>query len=347
MTVTVASLAGASVSPATDAVDRTVADLRDTGVHVSPRVLGEAAEDARRRLVEARADLAGDRRDAAFAIVPGPVGSPGMTALARRLHRRADLEGALLVTAPGRPVVVWGIEPRAPARTAIARSGADSLPNPVDRLVTAADAAVPVGPDPDGVREVLTLFLLAGLGAAWATAWGAHRSDRRRRTELTEARTHLRVWIDALRAQAMILANTTHLTPPQRHDVDAVLALCSDTITGVHTARTADDVRSLEPRIHDGFTTLAAVRGEGGDPGDPFAGLCATDPAHGAALTAGSPGEAASAPALCRDCRRRSDRGDTPDARMVPLGPAVVPYTALAPRGDPVSGTGDGAHSVR
>lgn len=345
--VIIASLAGASAALAADAVDRAVADLRAAGVHVSPRVLGEAAEDARRRLVEARADLADDRRDASFAIVPGPVGSPGMTALARRLHRRADLDGALLVTAPGRPVVVWGVEPRGPARAAIALSGADALPNPVDRLVTAAGVAVPVGPDPDGVREVLTLFLLAGLGAAWATAWGAHRSDRRRRTELTEARTHLRVWIDALRAQAMILANTTHLTPPQRHDVDAVLALCSDTVTGVHTARTADDVRSLEPRILGGFATLATVRGEGGDPGDPFSGLCVTDPAHGAALPVGSRGVETAGPALCRDCRRRADQGETPDPRMVPLGPAVVPYTALAPGGDPVSSTGSGAHSAR
>lgn len=343
----VAALGGPQGALGAGALDTAVADLRATGVHVSTRALGEATEDARARLIEARADLADDRKDVAFVIAPGPVGSPGMTAYARRLHRSADLDGALLVTAPGRPVIVWGVEPRRPARAAIARSGANALPNPVDRLVTAAEAAVPVGPDPNGVREVLTLFLLAGLGAAWATAWGAHRTDRRRRTELTEARTHLRVWIDALRAQAMILSTTRRLTPPQRHDVDGVLALCSDTVTGVHTARTRDDVRSLEPRVRAGFAALSAVRGDDGEPPDPFEGLCATDPAHGRALPAAPTVDGEVAPALCRDCRRRAEAGEVPPVRMVPLGSAVVPYTALA-AGDPPAGSGPGeAHSSR
>ena len=343
----VATLAGAPGASGAGALDAAVADLRATGVHVSPRALGEASEDARARLIEARADLADDRRDVAFVIAPGPVGSPGMTAYARRLHRAADLDGALLVTAPGRPVAVWGIEPRRPALAAIARSGANRLPNPVDRLVTAAGVAVPVGPDPDGVREVLTLFLLAGLGAAWATAWGAHRTDRRRRTELTEARTHLRVWIDALRAQAMIVSTARHLTPPQRHDVDGVLALCSDTVTGVHTARTRDDVRSLEPRVRAGFAALAAVRADEVGLHDPFAGLCATDPAHGRALPAAPEAGGGATPALCRDCRRRAEAGDIPPVRMIPMGSAVVPYTVLA-AGDPSADRGTGeAHPSR
>jgi hypothetical protein len=126
-----------------------------------------------------------------------------------------------------------------------------------------------------------------------------------------------------------------------------VLGLCADTVTGVHTARTVDDVRTLEPRVHGGFATLAAVRGEGGDPGDPFGGLCTADPAHGAALPPGPTADGARAPALCRDCRQRADAGDTPPVRMVPMGRAVVPYTAVTAVRGTVAGVRNEPHSDR
>jgi hypothetical protein len=318
------------------ALQPAVDDLLRTGVHVSPRALGEATEDARARLIEVRRALAGDRRDAYLAIVPGPVGAPGMTAYARNLYRAADLDAPLLVTTPGRGVSFWGIEPRPPVIEAIAASGAGREPNPVGRLAAAAEIAVPQRDPSDGVREVLILLLLAVLGAAWATAWGAHRTDRQGRMALTEARIHLRLWIDTLRAQAMALSNT-HLAPQDLQDVARVLAMCASTLTGVHTARTVADVESLGPRVHSGFRTLERVRGRPGEPWDPFAGLCATDPAHGPALDRGGEGPPAS---LCRDCARAAEAGPPPWVRRVPVGPGSLPYTVL--RDEPIIGVASG-----
>lgn len=316
--------------PATEAtahpLDAIIANLEATGVHVDRRVLGEAADQARTDLRAARAQLARHRRDARFVIVPGPIGAPSMTTFARRLYLRSDDGGALLVTAPGRPVVVWGIDPHADAQARIALSGANRLTNPVDRLVGAADAVVPTRPDPSGVRQVLLLFALTGMGAAWATAIGVRGAGRRQRVALTETRAQLRLWIDTLRAQALRISQRERLAPRDRQLVEGVLALCADTLTGIHNARTADDVRHLEPRIQAGFARLAPLRADGD--GGPFAGLCLTDPAHGPALHLRAEPHA---PSLCRDCRRVwQRRGAAPAVRQVPILGRVQPYTRLA-----------------
>lgn len=319
--------AGPRPAGASPAVDAIVADLRADGVHVSARAMGPAAAAARRDLIEARDELARERRDVAFVIVPGPVGAPGMPALARRLHREAEIDGSIIITAPGRPAIPWGVDPRPPVIAAIAASGANRLPNPVERLARAAEIAVPPRPEADGLRELLVLLLLGGLGAAWAVAWGTHRTDRQARTAVNEARMQLRVWLDALRAQAMAASTGPRLPPADLRAVEGVLAMCADTLSGLHDARTVGDVGALAPRVAAGY---AALRAAAGTPGRdaPFAGLCATDPAHGRAI-APPPDDPGGPDALCRDCRRLAERDGVPAPRLIPIGHALVPYTAV------------------
>ncbi|MEQ9094322.1 MAG: hypothetical protein RLN63_09445, partial [Miltoncostaeaceae bacterium] len=316
----------ASGSPALDAV---VADLRASGVHVSPRALGEAAPSARAALAEARRDLLAERREVNLVIAPGPIGSPGMTAFARRLYLLVDEERPVIVTAPGRPLAIWGAEPRESVLVALAASGAAREGDPVERLVAAARGAIAPSRAPDGTREVVTLLVLAALGAAWAAAWGAHRTDRARSVGLTEARAELRLWLDALRMQAR-RADIVHLAPPARHRVGAVMAMCADTLSGLHSARTVADVRSLAPRVRRGFGELRhATAGLTPDLGHAWEGLCALDPVHGAALFEADIPRLGPC-AVCRNCRDLAAAGGVPALRLVPRGTGAVPYTSLA-----------------
>ena len=91
-------------------------------------------------------------------------------------------------SAPGRPVVAAG--PRTPAEITLAlrRSGANRDPDPVDRVIRAAEAAAPPAPAGSWWRGVLGFALLAALGALWAAAWGVRRERRRQRTAIADAR---------------------------------------------------------------------------------------------------------------------------------------------------------------
>lgn len=322
-------LGGARAAHASPALQAVADDLRTSGVHVSPRALGEAAPSARAALAEARGELLAERREVNLAIAPGPIGSPGMTAFARRLYLLVGRPVPVIVTAPGRPLAIWGAEPREAALVALAASGAAAEPDPVERLVGAARGAIAPAPQPDGTREVLTLLVLAALGAAWAAAWGAHRTDRARSMQLGEARAELRLWLDALRMQAR-RADIARLSPPARHRVDAVMAMCADTLGGLHSARTVADVRSLAPRVRRAFGELRDATGGLTPPlGQACAGLCEVDPVHGAALArVAVPGM--DEREVCRDCRDLVQEGGTPRLRLVPVGAGSVPHTALS-----------------
>lgn len=333
----VAIVAMVALAPARAAAARdeaAVAALQADGAFVSPRSLGEAAGGAAAQLATARAELLADRRDVAFAIVPGPVGAPTLTAYARRLHRAADLDGMLLVTAPGRAVAVGGAAVPAAAAAAIDRSGADHIANPVDRLITAAHAAVPQADEPDdGLRSIAILLVLAALGGAWAVAWGSHRTDRRGRAIVTEARSQLRVCVDALRSHAEALS-AVHRAPAAMAAIDDVLELCTETVTAIHDARTFDDVWALVPRIRGGFESIAAIAAPGEDipsAADPFAGLCTVDPVHGAATATGAVAGWDEPVPVCAACRAQLDRGQPLAPRLVPMERGAVAYTAVAP----------------
>lgn len=309
-----------------------VAQLRSGGVYVSPRALGEVAAQARAELARARSALLAERRTVAFAIVPGPVGSPSLQIYARRLHREAELKGPLLVVAPGRPLAVTGTEAPARAAAALARAGIDSIPNPVERLITAAGIVSVPAPEPDGTREAIILLLLAGLGGAWAVAWGTHRSDRARRDAVSERRLHLRLGLDALEAHAAALAHDPDAAPPSRRVAREVLAGHASTLAELHGMRAIGDGDAVAARIRAGFETLAAALPPGMDPpsaDDPFAGLCRVDPAHGRAVAAAAVAGAGDDAGVCGACARIAAGTGAPlEPRLIPSGREAMPFPA-------------------
>ncbi len=331
MALALVALLAACAGALADTPSPIAQELRASGVYVSPRVLGEAAPAARAELVAAREELAAQRRDVAMAIVPGPAGSRTLQAYARRLRAEADLSGPLLVAAPGRAMAATGAAE--PARAAAGLDGADvdAIANPVERLIAAAWIVSVPEPEPDGTRELLILLVLAALGAAWAIAWGANRTDRQRRDRLSERRTHVRLGLDALRAHATAVTHDGAAGARAHRAAEEVLALCSDTLAGLHEARTESDIVALVPRIRSGFDTLAAAQ-EPGRPSpcadDPFAGLCGVDPAHGRATTTAAVAGLDGTVPVCARCARRGDDETPLHPRMVPSGRRALPFPA-------------------
>lgn len=319
-----------------------VSALRDDGVYVSPRVMGEAAAATRAELVDARAELLSQRREVAMAIVPGPAGSRSLLAFARSLRAAAELDGPLILAAPGRPLAVTGAPAPAAAATALEAARVERIANPADRLVAAAWIVTVPAPEPDGTTEIAILLILGALGGAWAIAWGSHRTDRRRRDRMSDRRNHVRLGLDALRAHATAVADDPSAGTPAHDAAAQVLALCSDTLAGLHEARTEADIVALIPRIRDGFATLASAMPAEREPvsaDDPFAGLCRVDPAHGpAAATAPVAGVGEDVP-VCPRCARLAEERRPLHPRMVPAGRGAMPFpeahACLTPTGVP------------
>jgi hypothetical protein len=329
--VLVMALAAAAAPPAR-AADPAEPALAAGDAYVSPRVLGEAGPAAVRELREAAAELAADGRPVKLAIVAGPVGSPSMPAYARRLAGALAYEGTLVVTAPGRPVAAAG--PRPPDETArlLRAARADDLVNPVERLVAAARRVAPQAVPGSGTREVLILLGLAGLGGAWAIAWGLRREGRHRHEQMLEARAAMRVRLDALRSRATALALRPDLPAGARAHVEAALGAYAEAIPALQQARRSEDVAALEDRVRAGLEAVAeagSAVGEPQPPDAPFAGLCAVDPAHGPATGEGAVADGAGPLPLCEACREASERGDPPRRRLVPRGGRAVPFSEV------------------
>jgi hypothetical protein len=316
---------GAVASPAV-AADPAREALAHADVYASPRALGAGTADARRRLEQAASELAAEGRPVKLAVVPGPGGASSMRLYARRLARAAGIDDTLVVSAPGRGVAVEG--PLSPAETTrllrAARLGA--VADPVERAIAGARATAPFPPDEGHGHPTLVLFALAVLGAAGAVGVGLRRETRRGRDALLERRGAVRVRLDALRARAAVLAARTDLPGRVPALADGALARCDEILASLQRALTMEQVDALDARVRAGLAALdeaAASVGEHQPAGDPFAGLCANDPAHGPAA------DPEAALPLCADCRDAARRGEAQGPRMVSVDGRPVPFSEV------------------
>ena len=316
---------GAVASPAV-AADPAREVLAHADVYASPRALGAGTADARRRLELAVAELAAEGRPVKLAVVPGPAGTSSMLLYARRLARAVGITDTLVVSAPGRGVAAVG--PLSPAETTrllrAARVGA--VADPVDRAIAGARAAAPFPPDEGHGHPTLVLLALAVLGAAWAVSVGLRRESRRSRDAVLERRAAVRVRLDALRARAAALAERGDLPGEVPALARRAVARCDEILAALTRTIAIEEVDALDASVRAGLAALdeaAASVGEHQPAGDPFAGLCANDPAHGPAADPD-----ASLP-LCADCREAARRGEAQGPRMVPVGGRPVPFSEV------------------
>jgi hypothetical protein len=330
-----AALVLAVAAPAAGAADPAADALSSRDVYASPRALGAGAPAAEAELQAAADRLAGRGQPVRLAVVAGPAGAPSMLVYARRLADDVAREGeTLVVTAPRRAVIAVG--PRAPAEiTRRLRAGRiGSVADPVDRVVRAAELAVPAPPDDEawGTRAVLVLLALAGLGAAWAVAWAARRQARAERERMLEARAAAAVRLDAVAARAVALLERPGLPPAARAEAERAVAAHDEAAAGLRAARSAADVDRVAPAQREAAAALARAGAAAGDEpagDDPFAGLCAADPAHGPSTAeAALEGEAEPAE-VCAACAEEAAAGRPPRPRLVTIGGRPAPFTEI------------------
>ena len=328
-----AALALAAAPPAV-AADPATGALEAADVYVSPRALGPAAPAATAELAEAAERLAGQGQPVKLAIVAGPAGAPSMRIYARRLAGDVAPDETLVVTAPGRPVIAVGPRPPADITLRLRAGRAGAIPDPVDRVVRAAELAVPAPPDDEasGTRAALILLGLAALGAAWAAAWAARRQGRAERDRMLEARAAAAVRLDAIAARAGALMGRLDLPPSARADAERATAAHDAAAAELRGVRRAEDVERIAPRIDEALAALSRACAAVGEPPpdrDPFAGLCAADPAHGPAVAEARIDGQADPAEVCAACAEQSAAGRPPRPRLIPIGGRPAPYTEV------------------
>ena len=130
--------------------------------------------------------------------------------------------------------------------------------------------------------------------------------------------------VDALRARATARMRRDDLPPPAREGVGRALGTYADAVTSLQEMRAVSQVDGLAPAVHEGMDEIARAAGAVGEDmpsEDPFAGLCALDPAHGPRLDP--------AP-LCERCDEAAGRGEPPLPRMLAVGGRPVPFDAVS-----------------
>jgi hypothetical protein len=242
----------------------------------------------------------------------------------------------VVLTTPGGATAAAGPLAAAEATVRLRRVRVGRIPDPVERLIAAAGVAAAPPRETGGTTTALTLMGIALLGGAWAVGIGAGRRSRRARQQLAEQRAAMRVHVDTLRARASALARGGRLPEGARPRVQAALGTYADAIAALQQAASADEVAALWPRVAAGLDELEEAGRQAGEDwaaavhDDPFAGLCAADPAHGPPEGAG-PLEPGGAPVpLCARCLELADRGEPAPLRMVPADGRPVPFTEAA-----------------
>lgn len=324
-----AMLAGAGLA---QAADPALVTLEDRDAYVSPRALGPASAAAEAELARAAAEMAERRQPAKLAVVLGPAGAPGMQAYARRLRRELGYEGTLVVTAPGRGVVAEGPLPRGTIAGRLRRTRADAVRNPTERVILAARTAAPPPLDEDegGTQAIIALLGLAVLGGGWAVAWGMRRESREQRRVIGDARAVMQVCLDALRARAIALTKRGGVPAEAQAHIQGGLAAYADGATRLKGARDVLTIDRVLLDLRRGLGELAAageIIGVAQPADDPFAGLCAVDPAHGRSVAPATVEDAPEPLEVCEDCRRAAEAGEPRSRRLIPAGRDEVPFS--------------------
>lgn len=317
------ALAWPGTATAADPAQEALA-VRDA--YVSPRALGPAAPAEEAALARLAARMDEEGRPVKLAVVLGPVGARSLPVYARTLAGRLAFGGTLVVTTPGGAVAAAGPRTAADITRALRAAGVGRIANPTERLSVAASVAAPPAVDPDEIstRTTLILVSIGLLGGLWALALGSGRNERRARREVAEARARTRVCLDALRARATALMRRDDLPPPARESVGRALGTYADAVTSLQETRAVAQVDAMAPEIRGGMDEIERAADAVGErmPGeDPFAGLCALDPAHGPSLP--------DAP-LCEACDEAVGRGEPPLPRMLAEDGRPVPFDAVS-----------------
>lgn len=326
-TALVSLVVPAHARPADDAAVH--AALTKGDVYVSSAELGSQAPDVQERL-QAQVDALARRGYPVKLAIVAPLQGDDPFVYARRLRAELTYPGTLLVTTRTGPVGAAGDREETSLRGAFQAERVDEVASPTQRLVVASDVALPAPPrEGKAWRELLLLIGLTLLGGAWAIAWGLRREQRRARIQASEARSMLKVTLDALAAHADALDARPDLPAEVREAVADARRDHSEGLRAVGNAAVGADLDAGTAALHRGLVHLARAADAAGAPfapDQPFDGLCAADPAHGPATGVGPLADHEARAPVCRACRDRADAGTPPTRRQVPVAGRPVPF---------------------
>ena len=317
----VASVARAA--PADDARALTTLGRHDV---YATSALGTLAGVVEERLAAKAAQLRARGEDVKLAVV-GPLRGEDPFRYAQDLRRRLGYGGTLVLTTPDGPVGAAGRRRAESLRGAFAAARVDDLRGPAQRVIAASELALPPDDEGGSWREVVVLIGLTLVGGAWAISWGLRREQRRARLRGAEARARLRVGLDALRARIDLVGDHADLPAHGRDLLAQAQDRAADALRRGQAGMEGEGVDDALRDVHDAFRLVelaGALVGEDVPADDLFAGLCAVDPAHGAARTA-APVAGADAP-VCAACAGRAAAGVELVPRAVPVEGRPVPF---------------------
>ncbi|HTI33512.1 MAG TPA: hypothetical protein VL422_07525, partial [Miltoncostaea sp.] len=119
--------------------------------------LGARAAAARHDLAAVAAELRADDRPVKLAVVPGRGETRALLVYARRLRRDLDFDGTVVLTTPGGATAAAGPRESAEVTLAMRRVRIGRIPDPVQRLISAAEVTAAPRRSDGGTTTALTL----------------------------------------------------------------------------------------------------------------------------------------------------------------------------------------------
>lgn len=332
-TTTLLAAAALALPAAAATRDGVLTDLERSDVHAVTAQLGPRAAAARAELGNVATELEEVGRPVKVAVVAGRGDTRRLLAYARHLRDELGYEGTVVLTTPGGGTAAAGPSSTAEVTTRLRRARVGRIPDPVQRLVSAAEVTAVPRHGNSGTSTALPLLGIAVLGGAWAVSIGTGRRARRSRQELAERRAAMRVHLDTLRARAATLARSGELSDAARPQVQAALGSYADGVTALQEAASADEVIVLGPTVAAGMAAVTAVGRDVGEEwalsGSRFGGLCSADPAHGPPAGDGPLVPGGPPVPMCATCLGLAERGETVPVRMVSADGRPVPFTEV------------------
>jgi transcriptional regulator of nitric oxide reductase len=140
------------------------------------------------------------------------------------------------------------------------------------------------------------------------------------------------VRLDALAARAGALLERPGLPQAARAEAERAVAAHDEATAGLRATLSAGDVDRLAPLVEEAGAALSRAGAAAGDepaPDDPFAGLCAADPAHGPAVAEAALDGHDEPAEVCAACAEAAAAGRPPRPRLVPIGGRPAPFTEI------------------
>ncbi|HEX2315313.1 MAG TPA: hypothetical protein VHJ17_16330 [Thermomonospora sp.] len=329
-----------------DTVSQIADGLRQSRLYVSSDAAGALTGPEQAR-VRAALDQAG-RADIRAVVTREGVGQQSLVRMLRAVQSRVgEGDTYVAVTAGNRMLAISDRLSGSELNRLISRTAGDDISDRLVEFSRIADEEAAENARSGTVTTFLMLGLLLVVVAGLAGVFLVSRNRRRRREAQQMADLKEGVEEDVTRLGEDIMALDLDVTDPAlapeaREDYTRALNSYDAAKGAVEGARVPEDMRNVTAALEDGRYYMTAVRARlAGEPVPERRPPCFFNPQHGPSVQDvpwAPPGGAPREVPACAADAQRVLHGDTPDARMVPVGGGRRPYWDAGPAYAPYAG---------